>query len=96
MEVLRARLDLAPQDYAVDARPEGNQLGTWEGSTWARSVGVTAAAPWRGTATVWGYRPPGEHGESYAMLVERVRPAIAELQRPAVSRSWRRRPARFW
>ena len=52
MEVLRARLDLAPQDYAVDAPVKEINFGTWEARPGPRSVGVTAAAPWRGTATV--------------------------------------------
>ncbi|MHC2002366.1 histidine phosphatase family protein [Methylobacterium sp. CM6241] len=84
MEVLRARLDLAPQDYAVDARLKEINFGTWEGSTWAEIRRRDSGSALARDRDRWGYRPPGEHGESYAMLVERVRPAIAELQPPAV------------
>ncbi|WP_026596941.1 histidine phosphatase family protein [Methylobacterium sp. 77] len=84
MEVLRASLDLAPGDYDVDDRLMEINFGSWEGSTWAeirRRDGGSALARDRDR---WGYRPPGERSESYAMLVERVRPAITDLRRPAV------------
>ncbi|GJE15328.1 histidine phosphatase family protein [Methylobacterium marchantiae] len=84
MEAMRARLDLAPAAYRVDDRLQEINFGTWEGSTWAeirRRDGGSALARDRDR---WGYRPPGERSESYAMLVDRVRPAVAEMGRPAV------------
>ncbi|GJD39776.1 2,3-bisphosphoglycerate-dependent phosphoglycerate mutase [Methylobacterium bullatum] len=84
MEVLRASLDLAPKAYAVDTRLMEINFGTWEGSTWAEIRRRDSRGALARDRDRWGYRPPGEHGESYAMLVDRVRPAIADLQRPAV------------
>ncbi|GJD97119.1 2,3-bisphosphoglycerate-dependent phosphoglycerate mutase [Methylobacterium iners] len=84
MEALRAALGLPPDGYRLDPRLREIGFGAWEGSTWAeirRRDGARALARDRDR---WGYRPPGEGGESYAMLVERVAPALAELAGPTV------------
>ncbi|KQP83417.1 phosphoglycerate mutase [Methylobacterium sp. Leaf113] len=84
METLRAALALPPEDYRLDPRLKEISFGTWEGSTWAeirRRDPSGAAARDRDR---WGYRPPGETGESYAMLVERVTPVVTGLTRPTV------------
>ncbi|HEX8416958.1 MAG TPA: histidine phosphatase family protein [Methylobacterium sp.] len=84
MEGLRTALDLPPDGYRLDPRLKEIGFGDWEGSTWAeirRRDGARATARDRDR---WGYRPPGEGGESYAMLVERVAPALADLRGPTV------------
>lgn len=84
METLRTALALPPEDYRLDPRLKEISFGTWEGSTWAeirRRDPSGAAARDRDR---WGYRPPGETGESYAMLVERVTPVVTGLTRPTV------------
>ncbi|MCK2056063.1 histidine phosphatase family protein [Methylobacterium sp. 37f] len=84
METLRAALALPPEGYRLDPRLKEISFGTWEGSTWAeirRRDPSGAAARDRDR---WGYRPPGETGESYAMLVERVTPVVTGLTRPTV------------
>nr|USU31722.1 histidine phosphatase family protein [Methylobacterium sp. OTU13CASTA1] len=83
MEAVRARLDLAPEAYRTDARLKEISFGTWEGSTWAEIRRRDMARALARDRNRWGYRPPGEGGESYAMLVERVAPALAALEGPA-------------
>ena len=83
METLRTHLGLAPEAYRTDDRLKEISFGAWEGSTWAeirRRDMARAAARDRDR---WGYRPPGEGAESYAMLVERVAPVLAALDGPA-------------
>jgi len=82
MELLRRTLGLDPALYRTDERLKELSFGSWEGLTWkelrARDPQVAA----RRQRDKWGLVPPG--GESYAMLAERVAPALAELSRDAV------------
>ena len=82
MERLREAAGLYPGFYRVDERLKELSFGAWEGLTWkevrAREPQATAGRH----RDKWNYTPPG--GESYAMLAERVAPAIAELERDAV------------
>jgi broad specificity phosphatase PhoE len=84
METLRAALNLDPGDYRLDPRFKEISFGAWEGSTWAEIRRWDPAGALARDRDRWGYRPPGGTGESYAMLVERVEPAIAALTRPTV------------
>jgi broad specificity phosphatase PhoE len=79
MEGLRAAIDLDPVAYRHDERLKELSFGAWEGLTWKE---IRARHPKAAAARErdrWGYVPDG--GESYAMLAERVAPAIAELRR---------------
>jgi probable phosphoglycerate mutase len=82
MERLRETIGLAPSAYRADERLRELSFGRWEGLTWKE---VRRADP-KGAAgrerDKWGYAPPG--GESYAMLAERVAPALDELTRDTV------------
>lgn len=84
METVRARLGLPPCGYRPDPRLREIGFGDWEGSTWAEIRRRDAAGAAARDRDRWGYRPPGTGAESYAMLVARVAPAVAELRRPAV------------
>jgi len=84
METLRAALALDPEGYRRDPRLAEISFGAWEGSTWAEIRRWDPAGALARDHDRWGYRPPGGTGESYAMLVERVTPAITELTRPTV------------
>lgn len=84
MEILRAALALDPAGYRLDPRLKEIGFGAWEGSTWAEIRRWDPAGAIARDRDRWGYRPPGGTGESYAMLVNRVEPAIAELTRPTV------------
>lgn len=82
MERLRRTLGLDPAVYRTDERLAEISFGAWEGLTWPE---VRARDPEGGAARdrdVWGYAPPG--GESYAMLAERVAPAVSDLARSTV------------
>jgi probable phosphoglycerate mutase len=82
MERLRQAAGLHPGSYRVDARLRELSFGAWEGLTWKE---VRARAPQAAAGRQrdkWNYVPPG--GESYAMLAERVAPAVADLERDAV------------
>jgi probable phosphoglycerate mutase len=82
MERLRSAIGLDPKEYRIDPRLVELTFGEWEGLTWKE---VRKAAPQLAAARErdkWGYVPPG--GESYAMLVERVRPVLAGLTRDTV------------
>ncbi len=80
MEILRTTLGLPPGAYRTDPRLREIGFGTWEGSTWAeirrRDPGGASARD----RERWNHRPPGLGGESYATLVERVGPVLADLQ----------------
>jgi broad specificity phosphatase PhoE len=77
MELLRAAMDLPPKRYRLDAALMELTFGDWEGLTWREVRARDAAGVIARRADKWGFVPPG--GESYAMLVERVRPWIASL-----------------
>lgn len=83
MEILRGALGLPPEDYATDPRLREIGFGAWEGSTWAEIRRRDPAGASQRDRNRWHHRPPGLGGESYAMLVERVSPFLAEL--PPVS-----------
>ena len=78
MELMRAALSLPASEYSMDARLKELSFGAWEGLTWKE---VRAREPKAAAARErdkWSFVPPG--GESYAMLAERVAPAIADLR----------------
>jgi broad specificity phosphatase PhoE len=84
MEILRTTLGLGAEGYDTDPRLREIGFGSWEGSTWAeiRRRDPTGAAG--RDRDRWHHRPPGQGGESYAALVERVGPMLASLQRDTV------------
>lgn len=82
MAILRRALGLDPAAYRVDPAFIELTFGEWEGLTWRevrRSAPELAAARERDK---WGFVPPG--GESYADLRDRLAPALAALDRPAL------------
>jgi len=77
MDILRGAIGLPAEGYETEPRVAELTFGLWEGLTWRE---VRRAAP--GLAAQrerdkWNFVPP--EGESYAMLAERVAPAIHEL-----------------
>ena len=76
MELARAAMRLPPRRYRLDARLKELTFGNWEGLTWDEVRARDAAGLKARAADKWGFTPPG--GESYATLVERVRPWLDE------------------
>jgi probable phosphoglycerate mutase len=82
MERLRRTAGLAPGHYRLDERLKELSFGAWEGLTWKEVRAREPQAAAGRQRDKWDYVPPG--GESYAMLAERVAPAIADLTRDTV------------
>lgn len=84
MERVRAAMGLPPEDYRTDARLVEVHFGDWQGFTYieveAQEPGSTKAR----SKDKWNFVPPGAKGESYQMLLERVRPWFKGLTRPTV------------
>ncbi|MGO9770984.1 MAG: histidine phosphatase family protein [Roseiarcus sp.] len=75
MELARAAMGLAPERYRLCSTLKELTFGDWEGLTWAEVEARDPAAARAREADKWNFAPPC--GESYAMLVERVRPWLA-------------------
>ena len=82
MEILRRTLGLDPAGYRTDERFVELTFGEWEGLTWREVRGRAALLAAERERDKWGFVPPG--GESYAMLLERLRSPARELIRPTV------------
>ena len=68
----------APERYHLCATLKELTFGDWEGLTWPEVEARDAAAARAREADKWNFAPP--RGESYAMLVERLRPWLAARQ----------------
>jgi probable phosphoglycerate mutase len=75
MELARAAMGLAPERYHLCSALKELTFGDWEGLTWPEVDGRDSAGAKAREADKWRFAPP--RGESYAMLVERVRPWLA-------------------
>jgi len=71
MELVRAKLDLPPADYALDNRLREVGYGAWEGLTLAESEASHPDIYARRLADKWTVAPPG--GETYVEAQVRVR-----------------------
>ncbi|MBU0585032.1 MAG: histidine phosphatase family protein [Alphaproteobacteria bacterium] len=84
MERIRAAMSLPPDGYRTEPSLVEINFGEWQGFTFPeleeREPGSTALRQ----RDKWGFVPPGEGAESYAMLLERVRPWFEALSRPTV------------
>lgn len=84
MELVRAEMGLPVRGYRVDSRLMEVHFGGWQGFTYAeleeREPGSTAAR----SADKWGFVAPGSGGESYQMLLDRVRPWFERLERQTI------------
>jgi broad specificity phosphatase PhoE len=70
MELVRGRLKLPPDQYAIDDRLREIGYGDWEGSTLAQMQAADPNVFARRQADKWTVPPPG--GESYAEVQARV------------------------
>ncbi|MCX8504372.1 MAG: histidine phosphatase family protein [Alphaproteobacteria bacterium] len=81
-EIARRTLGLDPNAYDTEDRLKEITFGIWEGSTWAELRGKFPTAEAERDKDKWGYIPP--KGESYEMLVERLRPWLETIREEAV------------
>ena len=72
MELARAAMGFAPERYHLSATLMELTFGDWEGLTWPEVERQHPAGARAREADKWNFAPP--HGESYAMLVARVKP----------------------
>jgi len=82
MERLRETIFLDPKDYRLDPRLVELTFGDWEGRTWKEDRKAEPQMAAARERDKWGYVPP--NGESYAMLMDRVRPVLADVARDTV------------
>jgi broad specificity phosphatase PhoE len=82
MELMRATLGLAPDDYSLDRRLIEITFGRWEGLLWSDVAKRDPDGAKEREVDKWNAVPP--NGESYAMLSQRVRPFIETVERPSV------------
>jgi broad specificity phosphatase PhoE len=76
MALMREAIGLPPAPIHIDARLMELTFGDWEGLTWDGVVARDPDGARARDADKWRFRPP--HGESYADLVDRVRPWLDE------------------
>ncbi len=81
-ELAREGAGLPAEGYALDDRLKEITFGRWEGLTWPEVRKADPAGAAKREVDKWGFAPPG--GESYAMLVERIRPWIETVDAPCV------------
>ena len=77
MEIVRAALNLSPEDYATDDRLKEINLGRWDGLTDGEAREQGPALFDARVADKWHVRVPG--GENYADVAARVSGWIAQL-----------------
>jgi broad specificity phosphatase PhoE len=84
MELVRAEMGLPPEGYRTEPRLMEVHFGDWQGFTYPeleqKQPGCTAAR----FQDKWGFVAPGSGGESYQMLLDRVRPWFDALDKPTI------------
>ncbi len=75
MELARAAMGFEPERYRLSSTLKELTFGDWEGLTWPEVEARDLAGAKAREADKWNFAPP--RGESYAMLVERLRPWLA-------------------
>jgi broad specificity phosphatase PhoE len=84
MELIRAEMGLSQGGYRTEPRLKEVHFGDWQGFTYPeleeRQPGCTAAR----FQNKWGFVAPGSGGESYQMLLDRVKPWFAALEQPTI------------
>ncbi|KQZ94061.1 phosphoglycerate mutase [Mesorhizobium sp. Root157] len=84
MELVRLAMGLPNNGYRTDPRLMEMNFGDWQGYTIAELEARHPGSTKGRVLDKWDFRPPGDAAESYQMLLDRVRPFFAELDRPTV------------
>lgn len=83
MERIRTAMGLEPGGYRIDERLLEVHFGDWQGLTFDELEAHRAGSLDERARDKWRFVPPGK-GESYQMLLDRVKPVFEELRRPTV------------
>lgn len=84
MERIRVAMGLAPDDYRLDSRLVEVHFGDWQENTFAELESRDPGCFARREEDKWNFIPPGEGAESYAILTERIRPVLQEMERDTI------------
>lgn len=79
MQHIRVKMGLPAEGYRTDPRLMELNFGDWQGFTFTEIEARTPGATVPRLEDKWDFVPPGAHAESYAMLAERVRNWLADL-----------------
>ncbi|MEQ1942139.1 histidine phosphatase family protein [Mesorhizobium sp. VNQ89] len=82
MEIVRTEMGLPERGYRVDSRLMEVHFGDWQGYTYAELEAMRPGSTAARLSDKWGFVAPG--GESYQMLLDRVRPWFETLDRQTV------------
>ncbi len=77
LEIARSAMGLSPTRYHLAPQLKELTFGRWEGLTWAEVEAKDPAGAKARDADKWNFAPPG--GESYQMLLMRIRPWVQSL-----------------
>ncbi|MCO5063240.1 MAG: histidine phosphatase family protein [Rhizobiaceae bacterium] len=84
MQRIRAAMGLAADDFRTDARLVEVHFGDWQGQRLSDLKRLAPDLFRQRRRDKWNMVPPGAGGESYQMLLARVRPWFEALDRPTV------------
>ena len=84
MERIRAAMGLDPRAYRTEPLLVELSFGDWQGFTFAELKAKDPGSTGQRRLDKWNFQPPGEGAESYQMLLERVKPWFAALDRQTV------------
>ncbi|WP_245415852.1 MULTISPECIES: histidine phosphatase family protein [Mesorhizobium] len=84
MQIVRREMGLDVDDFRTDPRLVEVHFGDWQGQRLADLKGSAPDMFRRRRADKWNMVPPGEGGESYQMLLTRMRPWFDSISQPTV------------
>lgn len=84
MERIRVAIGMAPDGYRLDPRLVEVHFGDWQEHTFAELEASDSGCFARREEDKWNFVPPGEGAESYAILTERIRPVLDEMERDTI------------
>jgi len=84
MEIIRETMGLPRDGYELEPRIVEVHFGDWQGFTFAELEAANPGSTATRDLDKWNFVPPGQGAESYAILAQRIRPWISELQGPVI------------